>query len=299
MSEPARDKPVEPALAERLSVQPSTAQAATTEPPNETPTIEESAMSTTKHFPAHAQDEDSYLDEEQWEPELLPRRPRRRLLTPATALLFALLVGAGGFIVGVQVEKSEVPASSGRAGGGRLAALLAGGTAGAGGAAGAGGTAGASGAGVGGATGAGGATGGGGRTGAGSFGGLGRATIGQVANVSGSDLFVTNAEGNTIKVSGAAAQITKQVSTSAKGVHPGDTVIVQGATRSDGSIQATTIRDSGSASAGGGLSGLIGAVAGGSSGGRGASAASGGSSGAGGSGNGGSGGSGEPALFGK
>jgi hypothetical protein len=197
-------------------------------------TTEESAMSTTEHAPAQVEDEQPYEDEqphedeqpyedERWASEPLPRRPRRRLLTPVTALLFAVLVGAGGFIAGVQVEKGEVPASgAGRAGGGRLAALLAGRTGGA-----------AS------------------RTGAVGFGGAGGATAGQVANVSGSNLFVTELEGNTIKVSASAAQITKQVTTSVRGVHPGDTVIVQGSRHSDGSIQATTVRDSGSSGAGG------------------------------------------------
>jgi hypothetical protein len=110
--------------------------------------------------------------------------------------------------------------------------------------------------------------------------------VGQVANISGSDLYVTNLEGNTVKVLANAAQVTKQVSSSVKGVHPGDSVVVQGATRGDGSIQARTVRDSGSSESGG-----VGALFGGSSG-----ASTGGSSGRS-SGSGSSGG--EPALFGR
>jgi hypothetical protein len=232
-------------------------------------------------------EQDTWADEEQPQEEPLHRRPRRKLLTPLTALLFAVLVGAGGFIAGVQVEKGEVSStSSSTRGGGRLASLL-GAAAGGSGAA---GTSNATGGAVGGA-----AAGGAGRFLSGAGGAGGGATIGQVANISGSDLYVTTLEGNTIKVLADAAKITKQVSTSVHGVHPGDSVVVTGAKNSDGSIQASTVRVSGSAEGGG-----IGAFLGGGSG-AGAGAASG--AGAGGSGSGGRSGSGagggEPALFGK
>jgi hypothetical protein len=232
------------------------------------------------------EDEDIHEDEQQWtSQEPISRRPRRRLLTPLTALLFAVLVGVGGFIAGVQVEKGEVPASSTRAGAGRLAGALS-------------------------AAGGASSSGGSGRTtaargfGGGLAGASGSATVGQVAYVSGPNLFVTNLEGNTVKVSAGAAQITKQVSTSVKGVHPGDTVVVQGTKRADGSILAATVRDSGSSGTAGGLGGLFG---GGSAGGAGASGSGTGSSGSssasGGSGASGAGGrtgsrGGEPALFG-
>lgn len=194
---------------------------------------------------APVQDEVQEQDETQvQEPEPLVRRPRRRLLTPLTALLFAVLVGAGGFIAGVQVEKGETSTSSTR-GVGRLAGLLGA----------AGGSAAPS-------------TAPGGR-GFAAAGGAG-ATVGQVEYVSGSDLYVTNLEGNTVKILAGGAQITKQVNSSVKAVHPGDTVIVQGATRSNGSVRAATVRDSGANGAGAGRP-------------------SGGASGAG----------GEPALFGK
>jgi hypothetical protein len=205
-------------------------------------------------------EQETWADEEELhEEEPLHRRPRRKLLTPLTALLFAVLVGAGGFIAGVQVEKGEVSSTSSTRGGGRLASLTGAASAGASGA-------------------------------ASRFGGAGGgATIGQVANISGSDLYVTTLEGNTIKVLAHAAKITKQVSTSVHGVHPGDSVVVTGAKSSDGSIQASTVRVGGSTEGGG-----IGAFLGGGSG-AGASAASG--AGAGGSGSGA--GGGEPALFGK
>lgn len=205
--------------------------------------------------------------EDVYEPEPILRRPRRRLLTPATALLFAILVGIGGFIAGVQVEKGETPSSSSARGAGRLAGLLgaAGGSTAAGGAAGARGST---------------ASGAGGR-GFAVAGGAG-ATVGQVEYVSGADLYVTNLEGNTVKVLTEGAQITKQVNSTIKGVHPGDTVIVQGAAHSNGSVQASTVRDSGSSGAGGGGAALFGGASGGSSG-SGAARPS----------------SSEPALFGK
>jgi hypothetical protein len=225
-------------------------------------------------------DEQTWKDEEVREehdvhaPEPILRRPRRRLLTPATALLFALLVGAGGFIVGVQVEKGEVSSSSSSRGAGRLAGLLGA----AGGSAAASATAGARGFAAG--------SGGAGGRGFAAAGGAG-ATVGQVEYVSGADLYVTNLEGNTVKVLTNGAQITKQVNSTVKGVHPGDTVIVQGATHSNGSVQAATVRDSGSA--GGAGAALFGGASGSSSG-----SPSGGSSSTGGSRS-----SGEPALFGK
>ncbi|MFI5010398.1 MAG: hypothetical protein ACHQDY_09015 [Solirubrobacterales bacterium] len=178
-------------------------------------------MSTIEESPAHTEEEredeeQEFEEAEDWDQEPLARRPRRRLLTPLIALLFALLVGAGGFIAGVLVEKGEVPpASAASVGSGRFAGLL--------------------------------------RSGAGAgspFAGRSGA-VGQVANISGSNLYVTELQGNTIKVAAAAAQITKQVSTSVKDIRPGDTVIVQGAHASEGSIQASTVQDSGSSGAGG------------------------------------------------
>ena len=53
--------------------------------------------------------------------EELPRRPRRKLVTPLTATLAAVLIAALGFIGGVQVQKSSADTPSGgfaRGGGG-------------------------------------------------------------------------------------------------------------------------------------------------------------------------------------
>ena len=48
--------------------------------------------------------------------EELPRRPRRKLVTPLTATLAAVLIAALGFIGGVQVQKSSADAPSGGGG---------------------------------------------------------------------------------------------------------------------------------------------------------------------------------------
>jgi hypothetical protein len=253
---------------------------------------EEQQMSTTVQPPRY---DDDY-EQDDWLEEPLPGRPRRRLLTPVTALLFAALAGAICFIVGVQVEKGQVSTTtvaSGRtagAGAGRFAAALAGGAAGTGGAA-----SGAAASGSGGTGGTGTGTGG---TGTGT-------TVGTVANVSGSDLYVTNVQGNTVKVvTSAGSSITKQVTAKAHDVHPGDTVVVAGPQNPDGSIEATTVRDQGSSGSGlgalfgggGGGASLFGSGGGRSSGGGDGSSSSSSSSAAGGTGSGGGGGQ---ALFGS
>jgi len=222
---------------------------------------------------------------EEWdEPvEDLPRRPRRRLLgagvNPVPLALLGVLLIACGFIAGVLIEKGQSSTSS-TAGSGaaglasRFAALRGGGTSG---------------------TSAGGAATGGSSTGgaaaaSGLFegsrgaGGAGM-TTGQVAYVSGSTLYVTNAEGNTVKVTTSpASTVTKTVKADVKGIHPGETVLITGAAGANGAISAESIRVG---STGGGLSALFG--------GAGASSRSGG----GGGGGAGAGGSSGPALFGN
>jgi hypothetical protein len=208
-------------------------------------------------------------DRDQWfeETEELPHRPRRRLLgamaggNPLALALLAVLLIACGFIGGVLVEKGQSTSSSsaGTAGTGlasRFAALRGGGIGG------------------------GGSGGGAGTTGA---------TAGQVAYVSGSTLYVSTTEGNTVKVTTSpASTITKTVKAEVKGIHPGETVLVTGTAGKNGAISAESIRV-GAGAGGGGLGALFG--------GSGGSGRSGGAGGAGGSGAGGSGG--EPALFGK
>jgi hypothetical protein len=246
------------------------------------------------------------LDEEQ--EELLPRRPRRRLLAPVPVALGAVLTIACGFIGGVEVEKSQTSSSSG---GGRLGAFAGAGLTGrAAGASRSGGGVGsarsggstrglgafAAGSGTGGTTGAaaadtaGAGAGGAGATGAG-------ITLGEVSFVRGTTLYVANSQGNTVKITPAAgSRITKTVSTSVRAIHPGETVVVRGSQGKDGSIAASSI------SIGGGIGALLGGSgAGGASGSREGGAGrpgSGGSSSGGSGSGGGSGSTGGQALFG-
>jgi hypothetical protein len=187
--------------------------------------------------------------------EELPPRPRRRLLAPLPLALLGVLLLVCGFIGGVLVEKSQTSSSS-STGTSSLASRF---------------TA---------LRGAGGSTGGGGF--AGRLGGLaGGATIGEVSYISGSTLYVTNTEGNTVKVTTSpASSITKTVKADLHGIHPGETVVVRGAKGSDGAVSAESI--SVGASGGGGLASLFGGA-----GGRGTGSSTGGSVGSGG-----------PALFG-
>lgn len=211
----------------------------------------------------------------------LPPRPRRRLLAPLPLALLGVLLIACGFIAGVLVEKGQTSSSSSSGAGAaglasRFAALR--GASGAGSSASA--PSSAAGAGTAGSFGA---------SGSGAGGDAG-ATIGQVAYVDGSTLYVTNAEGNTVKVrTSPASTVTKTVKADVKGIHPGETVIVTGTSGSGGAIEAESIRIGGGA--GGGLGGLFGGsgTSGGGRGGAGGGASTGG----------GSSGGGEPALFGK
>jgi hypothetical protein len=168
----------------------------------------------------------------------LPRRPRRKLVTPLTASLTAVLIAALGFIGGVQVQKSS--ADTGSAGVNRTR---------------------------GGFT----PPSGGGGGGGGGFGGGGAAsdaTVGSVANVDGKTLYVTDANGNTVKVkTNSQSKVTRTAVSKATDVHPGDTVVVQGTKSSSGTVTATSVTAT-AKNATGGLAGLFGAGGGGRGGSR-------------------------------
>jgi hypothetical protein len=227
---------------------------------------------------SHEQPATDWL-EESLEGEL-PRRPRRRLLTPIPLTLLGLLFIACGFIGGVLVEKGQGSSSASTpssALASRFAALRSGA---------AGGT-GISRSATSGAGGGGFAT-----TGAASGAGT---TIGQVAYVSGSTLYVTDPEGNTVKVkTSATSTVTKTVRADVKNIHPGETVIVTGNAGPNGAIRAESIRVS--ETGGGGLGALFGGGGGLSGAGRGSG---GGRAGSAGGGNNAAGSSEGPVLFGK
>ena len=95
----------------------------------------------------------------------------------------------------------------------------------------------------------------------------------------GDTLYVTDTEGNTIKVlAPAGTTVTKSVSSDTKSIHPGETVVVTGAKSSNGAVTAETIRVG--AEAGGGIASLFGGSGSGSGSGSGAGESSGSGSGA-------------------
>ena len=155
-----------------------------------------------QHEPVVPHEQDEWLEDLQE----LPPRPRRRLLgaggNPIFLALLGVLLIACGFIGGVLVEKGQT--SSGSAAGGttglasRFAALR-GGTSSAGARSGAAGGAGAF---------------------LGSGSGSGKPTSGTLAYLAGNTLYVTNAEGNTVKVkTSAGTNVTKNVKASVTGIH--------------------------------------------------------------------------------
>jgi len=157
--------------------------------------------------------------------ELRPRR-RLRLLTPVTGTLLAVLVAACAFAAGVLVEKGQ---------------------------AGSGGTTAAPAAAFARRAGAGGGAGAGGFFGPGAGPGGGGATVGQVSSLHGRTLDVTDTQGNTIQVKvPAGVTVTRAAPSSVHAIHPGDTVIVQGSRRSNGTISATSVRTTPATTGGGG-----------------------------------------------
>jgi hypothetical protein len=157
--------------------------------------------------------------------DALPARPRRRLLTPVSGGLSAIVLVAAGFIGGVQVQKRQGnDTNSGAARSGLPAAFAARLAQGGGG--------------VGGGGQAGGAATGSARAG----GGSGGAIAGTVANVKGSTLYVTSADGTTVKVkTNDNSKVTRSASSGVGSVHPGDTVVIQGSTAASGTVTAAGI----------------------------------------------------------
>jgi hypothetical protein len=162
-------------------------------------------------------------DRDWYEPveEDLPPRPRRRLVTPVTLAFAAIIVGAGGFFAGVEVQKNQGTTTGG-------AAL------------------------------AGAATGFPGRGGAGAAGGGsgGPVAVGTVASKKGRTLYVSAGSGATIKVKvDPNAKVSRTATTGSKGIYPGDTVVVQGTKGKDGSVSATRVSATAKGASTGGFGG--------------------------------------------
>ncbi len=201
-------------------------------------------MNTTTYDESTGDWEEPYDGPPAQEEATMPTRPRRRFLVPWTAALIALVTAAAGFLGGIELEKGQTGSGTSSASG-RFAALAArfGGSGGASGRA-AGGTAagGASGAAAGGAAGFAGLRGGG-------FGG-GGGQAGTVSSVSGKTIDLTTTDGNTVKVTlSSATKVTKSLDVPRNRIHPGDTIVVAGVTKSNGTIVATSLTDSGASAA--------------------------------------------------
>lgn len=146
-------------------------------------------------------------DDDRWDhdqPQTTPARQRRRRFTPLTVALAAVILLAGGFLGGVEVQKSQDNAGAG-------AATRAGAPPG-------------------------------NAPGAGGAGASADATVGTVAFSRGGTLYVTDSSGSTIRVKTTDnSKISRTANTGANAIQPGDTVMVQGTKSKSGSITATQI----------------------------------------------------------
>jgi hypothetical protein len=172
-------------------------------------------MSTTTTESPVTNETPTATSDDDWYHEPLPVRPVRRRLGPLTLLLVGLLAAASAFAGGVMAEKTNVgTAATG------TAARPAGSTA----------AAGRFGAGA----------------GTGSTGANGGATTGSVKLIDGTNIYITDSNGTIVKV---ATTPQSQISITAPGsltaIKPGDNLTVSGATGSDGTITAASVRDSG------------------------------------------------------
>ncbi len=75
----------------------------------------------------------------------------------------------------------------------------------------------------------------------GGFGRFGGGAIGKVVAVSGNTITVQTAQGTTVKVDASSAQVTRSQPITVSGVKPGDNILVQGSTGSEGTVSAATI----------------------------------------------------------
>jgi hypothetical protein len=148
-----------------------------------------------------------------------PGGRRRRFFNRKTAALGAVVACAAGFLAGIEIEKSQLSTTA-------SAATAPAGTA----ASAASGTGARAGFGLGG----------------GGAGGGGGASFGTVSSVNGNTIYVMQASGNTVKVTlSSATKITKSQSAPKASLHPGDALVIQGATGKNGTVAATSVSDSG------------------------------------------------------
>lgn len=163
------------------------------------------------------------------EPDEMPTRASRRVVTAWTMVFAALVIAGAGFVAGIQMEKHNEPAATGLPSG--LAAFANarnGALNGAGAFANRGANAG--------------ATGANGATGAPAQAPASSGTTGQIKLVDGSNIYITTSDGSTVKISTTpASKVTKASPGALTDLKAGDTITVQGAAGSDGTIAATSI----------------------------------------------------------
>ena len=159
------------------------------------------------------------------EPDEMPTRASRRVVTAWTMVFAALVIAGAGFVAGIQMEKHNEPAATGLpAGLAAFANARNGALNGAGAFANRGANSG--------ATGATGAT----QPPAGS------GTTGQIKLVDGSNIYITTSDGSTVKVTTTpTSKVTKAIAGAVGDLKAGDTITVQGAAGSDGTIAASSI----------------------------------------------------------
>jgi hypothetical protein len=182
-------------------------------------------------YDSHEQD----WDTPETEPFVAPGRPRRRFFNRRSAALAAVITCAAGFYAGIRVEKSQLgsTASAATSAAGSLPSGTRTGAAAQGSGAGARGAA---------ATGSSSQTG---FPGAGRFGG-GNASLGTISSLNGNTIYLTDATGNTVKVTlSSTTTLTKSLAVSKSALHPGDSVVIQGVKNSNGTLVATSVSDSG------------------------------------------------------
>jgi hypothetical protein len=138
--------------------------------------------------------------------DVIPPRPRGRLLRPLPLALIALIIAAAGFLGGIEAQKgseSGSGATAGPGGGGlpNFAALKE----------------------------AGASESKASESGAPSLGASSAAATGTVSSVEGHTVYVKESDGTTVAVKvGAGATVTRDSNVDAKKIHPGDAVTVEG-----------------------------------------------------------------------
>lgn len=169
--------------------------------------------------------------------QLAARPPRAKLPKLTLALAAAVLIGAG-FLGGLTVGKSSASTGSGGLPAGLAAGFPGGGSLPSGGP------------GAGGSGTSGGGTGGGGSGqgagGSGLPGGFsGSGTVGTIKLVDGHTIYVQTFSGSITRVStSGSTKIQVTATGTVKDLQPGQTVVVQGSKRSDGSVAATSVSQS-------------------------------------------------------